>query len=496
MVNPQLEDYISKERALKIADGAIRANLIAAGWSALDVDEGLKAVTGPVTGTVASSLSSPFKRVDELKSAALTPELKTTVSPAGTAGAGSTGMLKKLPWKIIAIVIGALIIIAGGAYGYYWYDHTPDKILARSKVAMAAVTTFTYNFEANITGTNTDTPDAMPTKAKITLAGSADDNLSTNLKSYLTAQIKVEGADVPSADNTPMTIGIEARTIGSVLYLQLTDAPDLGIIDLGSFTKKWVSMNIEQQIKEESGKDAQWSQAKIDKIKQASEKYNISVLTGELPKEVIDGQKVYHYSFVIDEIELKKFLLEAAEIMEEKAPADDVRKDIDELMQVLGPVTGDMYIATTDYTVRKLVVRGTSLKTEENNAVGSFEVSMLLKDFNKPITVEVPAGAMSLEDIMSQAFAEIQLPTSTMQPAGNDTLLWGDDAAVPGDKDYIWGGDNTSTDTDKDGLSDDMEELIGTDPKKADSDGDGFNDADEMDKGYNPLGPGKIEDMK
>ena len=51
---------------------------------------------------------------------------------------------------------------------------------------------------------------------------------------------------------------------------------------------------------------------------------------------------------------------------------------------------------------------------------------------------------------------------------------------------------SNGTDTDKDGLSDVVEAALGTDPKKADTDGDKYSDKDEILRGYNPLGAGKL----
>jgi hypothetical protein len=48
--------------------------------------------------------------------------------------------------------------------------------------------------------------------------------------------------------------------------------------------------------------------------------------------------------------------------------------------------------------------------------------------------------------------------------------------------------DRGTTDTDKDGLSDEFERnVLGTDPKKPDTDGDKLNDLRELDFGSNPL---------
>ncbi len=49
-----------------------------------------------------------------------------------------------------------------------------------------------------------------------------------------------------------------------------------------------------------------------------------------------------------------------------------------------------------------------------------------------------------------------------------------------------------TTDSDGDGLVDELEALLGTDPQNADSDGDGFSDKEELENGYSPLGPEKI----
>ncbi len=56
------------------------------------------------------------------------------------------------------------------------------------------------------------------------------------------------------------------------------------------------------------------------------------------------------------------------------------------------------------------------------------------------------------------------------------------------------GTSNVEFDTDHDGLADiDEINTWKTDPTKEDTDGDGFTDATEILKGFNPMGPGKLE---
>ncbi|MEA1963300.1 MAG: hypothetical protein U9M94_03645 [Patescibacteria group bacterium] len=54
-----------------------------------------------------------------------------------------------------------------------------------------------------------------------------------------------------------------------------------------------------------------------------------------------------------------------------------------------------------------------------------------------------------------------------------------------------------NVDTDNDGLFDREEvKVYKTDPRKPDTDGDGYIDGDEVDGGYNPLGSGRLLDIK
>lgn len=46
----------------------------------------------------------------------------------------------------------------------------------------------------------------------------------------------------------------------------------------------------------------------------------------------------------------------------------------------------------------------------------------------------------------------------------------------------------TTIDTDGDGLTDEEEKSLGTDPQNKDTDGDGYLDGDEVRNGFSPLG--------
>lgn len=90
-----------------------------------------------------------------------------------------------------------------------------------------------------------------------------------------------------------------------------------------------------------------------------------------------------------------------------------------------------------------------------------FSVDILYSDFNKPVTIEKPEGAINFFKEMSKG---------SLMP----TL----------------GGSGGSMDSDNDGLDDYMESYYSTDPKNPDTDGDGYKDGVEVDGGYDPARPG------
>lgn len=54
----------------------------------------------------------------------------------------------------------------------------------------------------------------------------------------------------------------------------------------------------------------------------------------------------------------------------------------------------------------------------------------------------------------------------------------------------------STDDSDGDGLTDEQELALGTDPHNPDTDGDGYPDGVEVENGFNPLGEGKLSDVK
>lgn len=107
-----------------------------------------------------------------------------------------------------------------------------------------------------------------------------------------------------------------------------------------------------------------------------------------------------------------------------------------------------------------------------------------------PVTDAGNEVSLPEEDPVSYTFA-----TSSLLP---DPALFEDDQdrdGVDDAKEQKVGTSNQHFDTDGDGLSDKAEiDVWKTDPTVVDSDGDGYGDGFEVINGYNPAGPGPLEE--
>jgi len=106
------------------------------------------------------------------------------------------------------------------------------------------------------------------------------------------------------------------------------------------------------------------------------------------------------------------------------------------------------------------------------------------------------------QDVVQQNNAEtvLSLPSDSQeegQPvASSNDISFENDADHDGLDDAMeaeLGTSDTAFDTDKDGISDQLEiNVWKTDPTNSDTDGDGFSDGIEILQGYNPLGEGRV----
>lgn len=120
---------------------------------------------------------------------------------------------------------------------------------------------------------------------------------------------------------------------------------------------------------------------------------------------------------------------------------------------------------------KKEYVMSEEEKNNQNVKVNlNFSADISYSDFNKPVEINKPEGAINFIQEMNSSLGSI-FSIPSVDVVGNPN----------------------SADPDNDGLTDEMEIFFGTDASNPDTDGDGFKDGDEVNRGYDPLLPGSAK---
>lgn len=495
MVNPQLAEYVSKELQANISRDEIRGNLLKQGWPAADVDLAL-----------APAAASPFAPVSPASS---TPAMAAPISPVSATSslaAPHSGMNKK-KWLILggAVIVLALLI-GGGAYAYFGYYLSTDRILGETKTRLASVKTFQYdgNLAVSMQQTTTDTtglgltPSDKPRKLDIGFSGSANTEEVDNLSSFFSLNIKGN----PLNPEQEASLGIDVRNIGAMMYLKL-DIPveekdKESFAMLQGFNNKWFSLDLDA-LRKQFGPETGTAEEKASfaenaaKVKEAVNRHQPIIITSRLPSDKINGVSTFHYAYAIDKNELIALMIDVDGIVTNEKTSDEVKAEIRKNVEEAQMPTGELWISKKDYLPYRMTLNGTDSTTSGTIKTDwTIALDLNLSKFNETVVVEKPADAKPVEEAIKELFGAMgadvsfsgQLTPTSVQDGNGSDILWGNTGGL---------GD-TVFDTDKDGLSDGLEGMFGSDPNKADTDGDGYSDGDEVDKGYNPAGPGRLEE--
>ena len=122
-------------------------------------------------------------------------------------------------------------------------------------------------------------------------------------------------------------------------------------------------------------------------------------------------------------------------------------------------------------------------ETATSKVSGSFNYVVSMKNYNKPVQVDVPSPVKTTGEIMAGFMSGLG---GMVTPTATSTLSL--PPAPPTDQSV----QNPAIDSDNDGLTDAEEKIYGTNPFNPDTDGDGYLDGAEVKGGYNPNGPGKL----
>ncbi len=454
MTTPELIQYVKNEVAKGTTREVISGKLKMQGWTDLDVlevfniinqpsPESVHPVQSPVTPNVSPmqpsspAVSSALSQLTSLSEQSLhLQNTNPTVNPTANtmnpiSGINTMQMQSSLTQpksgkkflKYFVVIIVFLILFIGGALVYAsGFFLSTTNMLSQITDSSKNNKTFKFDFNLNIDASNMKIPvekDGIMGDVKtadINMAGAFDMNDTNNTKFDSSYAVKMGKIDA----------GINVRALDGTLYLNLTKAPDLGFFSLKPFENRWVSIPMKN-------KDGQLDTAnpllsaspvKSDFINNLTDeqkqhitdivkKANFIKITKKHLPEIVDGSLSYHIGYSIDKVGLVSFMTELTDYMKSLDKSNDSLSavqsaDISKSLEAINDLNGELWIGVFDKLPHKMTINMTVINPEKKED-GSAKVAATLvyKDWNKPVTVEVPSKVVTVEELMKEIFGGV-----------------------------------------------------------------------------------------
>ena len=405
MINQQLLDYIRQQLQQGTDREKINNSLMANGWQAPDIKEAFDSII-------------PFNQpVQPTPFTGSTPQPFSTFSPQP-----QNGMSKTL--LAVFLIIGVLVV-GGGAFAYFNYFQSPEKIVQKMITKLTEIKSLEYSGEIKtevnagdlLGGASNLLQPTQPASNKkvsnfsINFNGVSDTNDLNNPKGSFSFNINT---DALGQEN--FTLGLEIRTIDKIVYVKLSNIPNLGFFDLSAVANQWIKIDtealkkqfglekLEAQIKE-AQKKQELSPEQIEKLKVAVQQVKIFKITESLSSEKIEGVNTYHYKFTIDKEEIKKLLADINQITQDKTLTEKELAEFDKSFEAIELPEGEIWIGKKDLLPYKISLSSLIKKTDQSKTSGKVSLTLLFKNFNKPVQIEIPTPVKTLEEILGGLFS-------------------------------------------------------------------------------------------
>lgn len=261
-------------------------------------------------------------------------------------------------------------------------------------------------------------------------------------------------------------------------YLKLDESPSFGLLNLADVVGKWFTV------------PALWDTGPVTR--------EIRPLTGmigqgdvfrsitRLADEEIEGRAVYHLQTKIAPAAFEDFVRSA--VLGQGGNAGEAEAAVVFVRSNITIDTLDLWVTKRGFDLYRMRALGDARLSRF--APAHFIASVDLRRHNHALTIAPPAATTtSIETVLAPIGAKFGI-------AGFETrTLTSQLPALPsigGTQVTLDGMAAFSADTDRDRLSNLMEQVYGTDPLNPDSDADGYWDGDEVERGYDPMGSGNL----
>ncbi len=402
--------------------------------------EPMQSVNPTEQETITPEAPAEVVQPDIAPSATATPQEETAPVVAPTAAAiglppmqpvsGSEiakkkGVSKKV--KIIALIIGLLVILIGGSVGAYFgviAPSKPQRIVQDSLTNTVSTKITSAKFEGEVSCVSGD---ACKSASALTFSGSANDKGSLDVKLQLKTVVAAIGVDLRSVGDKSIYLrlsgldGLDKLLAGQGGSSQSSSLFASYAPIIRQVNNQWYTID-ESLLKQAGGSvgaatnETSLSEADAKKIGDIYKKHQFITVLKKLPNEKIHNQDSYHVQVSVDKAQFKAFATELKSSGIKTFNFNDIdQKDIDAIDKIdFSKYPVDMWVGKSDRKVSQLA----TTITEKENTV---KVRVAIFDYNKPVTVEKPAGAKSVMELIGELSGSLG-GSSSVRGANTDSF--------------------------------------------------------------------------
>lgn len=278
----------------------------------------------------------------------------------------------------------------------------PDELLAKAFENFSKTTAFRFSGESSGRVGDTGGPSGLKTpravastSAEVTFDGAVD--LGTSVFTG-TFAFDVRGAK-------PFRLAVEARKIASTTYLLISEAPK----EFAYFSGQWVSIDLESTAKKYGQERAaeRVSAADMKRVREffaKAREYKVFKTVEEFPEEEVGGVVTRHIRFTFDKPALEKLI---REFSAEPFDADEEAALRHSLARIDFSVN-DVWVGKRDRMPYRFTVRYMEKwAAPDSPPTEPFSFDVFFSDFNRPVEVEVPPSAKTLEEVLQAAMTKM-----------------------------------------------------------------------------------------
>ncbi len=363
-----------------MSDESIRSNLLHVGWADAQISAGFKAVD-ETTGKFGNNIDYGAYNTENSKSQVSVADF----SSSAMGMSGSDMEEKKAPnrkkmFKIAALTVILLALVAGGVSAYIFLNPTLTKYLALKDLGSIESGRFQGRLVVKEAGGAVDSQQTSGDNAiKLLLDGYFDDK---EVKSDFIAKMEVPAGYVsPEAD---------VKTSGDKVYFMLTKLPIPETPGQPKLQDTWYFYESEEDKKNPTESQNTGKKEQKKDISEYISDAKIFKIFRKMSDEAVEGVDCNQYGFDMDMPKLSEVLVKA--LSENGAVMTSGEKEkFKQSMDKIKSMNGSILLGKKDRMIHRLDVY-----TETKEV--SIDVTLKMSEINQKHAFKEPEGAKSMKD--------------------------------------------------------------------------------------------------